>query len=30
MVRIYPEGARFVVLADTEGNVFCVIDTGGE
>lgn len=26
----YPEGARFVVLADPEGNVFCVINTGGE
>lgn len=22
----YPEGANFVVLADTEGNLFCVID----
>ncbi len=22
----YPEGADFVVLADTEGNLFCVID----
>lgn len=21
----YPEGADFVVLADTEGNLFCVI-----
>lgn len=25
----YPEEADFVVLADTEGNRFCVIDTGG-
>jgi catechol 2,3-dioxygenase-like lactoylglutathione lyase family enzyme len=25
----YPEGADFVVLADTEGNLFCVIDAGG-
>jgi catechol 2,3-dioxygenase-like lactoylglutathione lyase family enzyme len=24
----YDEGADFVVLADTEGNRFCVIDTG--
>lgn len=24
----YPENARFVVLADTEGNLFCVISTG--
>ncbi|WP_371581859.1 VOC family protein [Streptomyces sp. NBC_01314] len=24
----YPEDADFVVLADTEGNRFCVIDTG--
>jgi predicted enzyme related to lactoylglutathione lyase len=24
----YPEGADFVVLADTEGNLFCVIDAG--
>jgi catechol 2,3-dioxygenase-like lactoylglutathione lyase family enzyme len=24
----YPPGADFVVLADTEGNRFCVIDTG--
>ena len=22
---VYPEGADFVVLADTEGNLFCVI-----
>jgi hypothetical protein len=26
---LYPEDADFVVLADTEGNRFCVIDTGG-
>ena len=26
----YPEDADFVVLADTEGNRFCVIDTGRE
>jgi catechol 2,3-dioxygenase-like lactoylglutathione lyase family enzyme len=25
----YPEGARFVVLADPEGNLFCVINLGG-
>jgi hypothetical protein len=25
---LYPEDADFVVLADTEGNRFCVIDTG--
>jgi catechol 2,3-dioxygenase-like lactoylglutathione lyase family enzyme len=24
----YPDGARFVVLADPEGNLFCVINTG--
>lgn len=24
----YPEDPDFVVLADTEGNIFCVIDTG--
>ena len=24
----YPEDADFIVLADTEGNRFCVIDTG--
>jgi catechol 2,3-dioxygenase-like lactoylglutathione lyase family enzyme len=24
----YPAGARFVVLADPEGNVFCVVNTG--
>ncbi|WP_255459400.1 VOC family protein [Nocardiopsis sp. FR6] len=24
----YPPDPDFVVLADTEGNVFCVIDTG--
>jgi catechol 2,3-dioxygenase-like lactoylglutathione lyase family enzyme len=24
----YPDGARFVVLADPGGNVFCVINTG--
>jgi len=26
---VYPDGADFVVLADTEGNLFCVIDTSG-
>jgi catechol 2,3-dioxygenase-like lactoylglutathione lyase family enzyme len=26
----YPDGARFVVLADTEGNLFCVVNTGNE
>jgi catechol 2,3-dioxygenase-like lactoylglutathione lyase family enzyme len=25
----YPDDPDFVVLADTEGNIFCVIDTGG-
>jgi predicted enzyme related to lactoylglutathione lyase len=25
----YPAGARFVVLADPEGNLFCVINVGG-
>lgn len=25
----YPEGADFVVLADTEGNRFCIIDNTG-
>ena len=25
----YPAGARFVVLADPEGNLFCVINLGG-
>ena len=24
----YPENPDFVVMADTEGNIFCVIDTG--
>jgi hypothetical protein len=24
----YPDGADFVVLADPEGNLFCVIDAG--
>jgi predicted enzyme related to lactoylglutathione lyase len=24
----YPDGARFVVLADTEGNLFCVVNAG--
>jgi hypothetical protein len=23
-----PDGASFVVLADTEGNLFCVVNTG--
>jgi catechol 2,3-dioxygenase-like lactoylglutathione lyase family enzyme len=27
--ELYPPGPDFVVLADTEGNRFCVIDTGG-
>ena len=26
----YPDGANFVVLADTEGNPFCVVNAGGE
>ena len=26
----YPDGARFVVLADPEGNLFCVVNTGRE
>jgi catechol 2,3-dioxygenase-like lactoylglutathione lyase family enzyme len=25
----YPDGANFVVLADTEGNLFCVINAEG-
>ena len=25
----YPDNADFVVLADTEGNLFCVVNTGG-
>jgi Glyoxalase-like domain len=25
---VYPDDADFVVLADTEGNLFCVIDAG--
>jgi catechol 2,3-dioxygenase-like lactoylglutathione lyase family enzyme len=24
----YPDGATFVVLADTEGNLFCVVNAG--
>ena len=24
---VYPEGASFVVLSDTEGNLFCVVNT---
>ena len=26
----YPDDADFVVLADTEGNVFCVVNAGGQ
>ena len=26
----YPDGANFVVLADTEGNPFCVVSADGE
>jgi hypothetical protein len=26
----YPENASFVVLADPEGNLFCVVDTSAE
>ena len=26
----YPDGARFVVLADPEGNLFCVVNAGGK
>lgn len=26
---VYPDGADFVVLADTEGNLFCVINAEG-
>ena len=26
---VYPEGTSFVVLADTEGNLFCVVNTDG-
>jgi catechol 2,3-dioxygenase-like lactoylglutathione lyase family enzyme len=25
---VYPDGADFVVLADTEGNLFCVVNAG--
>jgi Glyoxalase-like domain len=25
---MYPDDPDFIVLADTEGNLFCVIDTG--
>jgi catechol 2,3-dioxygenase-like lactoylglutathione lyase family enzyme len=25
----YPDGARFVVLADPEGNLFCIVNLGG-
>jgi catechol 2,3-dioxygenase-like lactoylglutathione lyase family enzyme len=28
--ELYPPDPDFVVLADTEGNRFCVIDTGGQ
>jgi len=26
---VYPDGANFVVLTDTEGNLFCVVNTQG-
>jgi predicted enzyme related to lactoylglutathione lyase len=26
----YPDGASFVVLADPEGNLFCVVNTARE
>ena len=26
---VYPDGAHFVVLCDTEGNLFCVVNTEG-
>jgi len=26
---VYPEDANFVVLSDTEGNLFCVVNTDG-
>jgi len=26
---VYPDGAYFVVLSDTEGNLFCVVNTDG-
>jgi catechol 2,3-dioxygenase-like lactoylglutathione lyase family enzyme len=26
---VYPEDASFVVLSDTEGNLFCVVNTDG-
>ena len=26
---VYPEGASFVVLSDTEDNLFCVVNTDG-
>jgi hypothetical protein len=25
---VYPDGADFVVLADPEGNLFCVVNAG--
>jgi catechol 2,3-dioxygenase-like lactoylglutathione lyase family enzyme len=27
---LYPESPDFIVLADTEGNIFCVVDTSHE
>jgi catechol 2,3-dioxygenase-like lactoylglutathione lyase family enzyme len=26
---VYPDGANFVVLSDTEGNLFCLVNTQG-
>jgi hypothetical protein len=26
---VYPDAASFVVLSDTEGNLFCVVNTAG-
>ena len=26
---VYPDAASFIVLADTEGNLFCVVNTDG-
>jgi hypothetical protein len=27
---LYPESPDFIVMADTEGNIFCVVDTSHE
>lgn len=30
VLNVKPDGARFVVLADPEGNLFCVVNTARE